>query len=65
MLFDTHCHIYDESYLEDIDTVLKESFDNGVTKMLIPGNTLEESIKAVEMANEYENIFADILNTCD
>ena len=60
MLFDTHCHIYDESYLEDIDIVLKESFDNGVTKMLIPGNTLDESIKAVEMANEYENIFASV-----
>ena len=52
MLFDTHCHLYDDSYLSDIDSVFEESFNSGVVKFLIPGNTLEESIKAVELSKK-------------
>ena len=60
MLFDTHCHMYDESYLNDVDSVLKESFECGIKKMLIPGNTLDESIKAVDFTENRDNVFAAV-----
>lgn len=60
MIFDTHCHIYDEMYNDDLDKVLSDAFSNGVKKILVPGNTLEESIKAVELADRYDNLFAAV-----
>ena len=60
MLFDTHCHLYDESYLNDVDSVLKESFECGIKKLLIPGNTLDESIKAVDFVENRDNVFAAV-----
>ena len=60
MLFDTHCHIYDEAYEQDLDEVIKESSTCKVKKFLVPGNTLEECKKAVKLANEYENIYCAV-----
>ena len=60
MIFDTHCHIYDEMYKDDVEQVLNDAFSNGVKKILVPGNTLQEAIKAVENANAYENVYAAV-----
>ena len=60
MIFDTHCHIYDEMYNEDLEKVLSDAFSNGVKKILVPGNTLEESIKAVKLASEHDNLYAAV-----
>ncbi|MGG9971275.1 TatD family hydrolase [Ferruginibacter sp. SUN002] len=36
-LIDTHCHLYSEEFLTDIDMVIKTATDEGVNKFYLPG----------------------------
>lgn len=59
-LFDTHCHIHFDSYGLDAESVIESAKAAGVTRLMCVGCTLEDSIKAVEMAERHENIWASI-----
>ena len=50
MLIDTHAHLYWESYLEDLDQVIKRSIGNGVTTIINVGVDVELSKKALRQA---------------
>lgn len=48
MLIDSHCHIYDEKFTEDIDAVIKNAQANGVERIFMPNcdsSTIEAMIK--------------------
>ncbi len=36
MLIDSHCHLYDEKFNEDLDQVINNAQENGIAKMLLP-----------------------------
>ncbi len=57
-LFDTHAHYNDERFDKDRDEVIKSLQENNVEKCINVGYTLESSIKAIEIANKYNYIFA-------
>ena len=70
MYFDTHCHLNSEQLYENRDEFIKHSLDNQVEMMVVVGYDLESSKKAVEIAKEYDFIYAavgigpnDCLNT--
>ncbi|MFH0802438.1 MAG: TatD family hydrolase [bacterium] len=50
MLIDTHIHLTEECYQGDLPQVLKESWEAGVTAVIIPGCDLPSSLKAVEIS---------------
>lgn len=50
MLFDTHCHLTDEKFEEDRAELLQRAADEGITEILIVGDTLERSGQALKMA---------------
>lgn len=56
MIIDTHCHLDDARY-DDIDSVIKNAFDNGVNKIIIPGADINDLPKAAQIANSNENIY--------
>lgn len=56
MIIDTHCHLDDVRY-DDIDSVIKNAFDNGVNKIIIPGADINDLPKAAQIANSNENIY--------
>ncbi|MBQ7135980.1 TatD family hydrolase [Campylobacter sp.] len=56
MIIDTHCHLDDARY-DDIDSVIKNAFDNGVNKIIIPGADINDLPKAAQIANLNENIY--------
>ena len=58
-LIDAHCHLTYEPFA-DIDAVLKRSRDAGVTGWVTIGTDLADSQKAVELAGQFENIFAAV-----
>lgn len=60
MLIDTHCHIHEADYSLDIGEVLKRAQDADVQKMICVGTSEESSKRAVEFAEQHENIFAAI-----
>lgn len=58
MYFDTHIHLNSEKYKENFEEVFKEMLDSGVKYFVCPGYDLESSKKAIELAEEYEEIYA-------
>ena len=48
MLIDSHCHIYDEKFIDDIDEVIKNAAANGIERIFMPNcdsSTIEAMIK--------------------
>ncbi len=57
MLFiDTHAHLYDEQYTNDIATVMQESIQAGVQRMYLPNLTLESIPAMLSMTEQYPNM---------
>lgn len=57
-MIDAHCHMQFHKFEGDYDSVIKEAIAKGVTKIVNTGTSIESSKKAVELAQEYENLFA-------
>ena len=60
MIIDTHIHLYDERYLEQLEEVIEEARKNDVGKMIVIGYDFESSKKAIELANQYPNLYATL-----
>lgn len=56
-IIDTHCHLDNIQYQDDVDTVIKNSIDEGVDFFLIPGADPQELPKAVALAEKYDEVF--------
>lgn len=59
-LFDSHCHLDDPSYTDDMDGVLERARAAGVVRMMTIGVTLETSRRAVGLAKARPGIFASV-----
>jgi len=57
-LVDTHCHIHFSDYELNTEDVIKDAFDSKVTRLIAVGCTLEDSVAAVELAKNHNNIWA-------
>lgn len=60
MLIDTHCHLNDEVYKNNIDEVISRAKIRGITKIIVIGYNKVSSLEAVRIANMYDNIYASI-----
>ncbi|WP_457743961.1 TatD family hydrolase [Sulfurimonas sp.] len=57
MIIDTHIHLDDEKYREDLDDVLKRAKAGGVERFIIPGADVSTLDRAVEIAEKYDNVY--------
>lgn len=57
-LVDTHCHLHMDYYKKDREQVIQRAYENNVMFMLTVGISASDSIKAVELAEKYEKIYA-------
>jgi len=57
MIIDTHCHLDDERYRDDLDEVLQNAKDAGVQKFIIPGADMATLERAVEIAEHYDDVY--------
>jgi TatD DNase family protein len=57
MIVDTHCHLDDDRYNNDLDAVLQYAKAEGVGKFIIPGADPETLERAVEIAQKYESVY--------
>ncbi|MGN8648217.1 TatD family hydrolase [Gracilibacillus sp. HCP3S3_G5_1] len=60
MLFDTHVHLNVSQFDEDREEVLQRAKEAGVENMVIVGFDHETIPKAIEMAEQYEHIYAAV-----
>jgi TatD DNase family protein len=56
MFIDTHCHLNFPDYQNDLDQVVKNSVDSGVEKIICASSNLEDSKRAVGLAQKYPGI---------
>lgn len=60
MLIDSHVHLDDERFDNDREMLIKSLESNGVELVINVGAGLESSINSVELAREYDNIYATV-----
>lgn len=56
-IIDTHCHIDSDVFKEDLDALLKHSFNNGIEKIIIPGAHIKDLPYAAELAQKYDRVY--------
>jgi TatD DNase family protein len=59
-LIDTHCHLTDPAFEQDLGQVIERAMAAGIEKIIIPSVNLETSRRAVELANKFPQLFAAI-----
>lgn len=57
-MVDVHCHLNFHSFEKDCDQVIKDAVEAGVTTIVNTGTSIPSSRKAVEFAQQYENLYA-------
>ena len=60
MLFDTHVHLNDEQYDQDLKEVIQNALDAGVEKMVVVGFDRPTITKAMALIEEYDFLYASI-----
>ncbi|HQE92861.1 MAG TPA: TatD family hydrolase [Anaerolineae bacterium] len=55
MLIDTHAHLQHARYANDLEATLTRAAAGGVTAVIVPGSTLEDSRAAVALAERYRD----------
>jgi TatD DNase family protein len=59
-LFDTHTHLDDQQFVEDLDQVFERMAQAGVTRVLCAAYDMDSSRRAVAMAEKYPGIWASV-----
>ena len=57
MIIDTHIHLDNEQYYDDLDEVLLRAKEGGVERFIIPGADPKDLERAYALSREYEEIY--------
>ena len=57
MIIDTHTHLDNVKFIDDVDEVIKRAKENGVKKFIIPAADPKDLPRAIELAEKYEDIY--------
>ncbi|RKD28849.1 TatD family hydrolase [Thermohalobacter berrensis] len=60
MLIDTHAHLDDGRFDRDREEIIKSLKENDIDIVINPGANVATSVKAVSLAEKYENIYAAV-----
>jgi TatD DNase family protein len=60
MYIDTHAHLFFANFETDLDTVIENSIKAGVTKIIVPGTSIETSKQSIDLANKYDCIYSTV-----
>lgn len=57
-MIDVHCHLNFHAFSKDIDEVVKNAREKGVTTIINTGTKIDSSEKAVELSETYDDMYA-------
>ncbi len=57
-IFDSHCHLQDRRFKNEIEKVINRAKMSGIEKILVPGWDLRSSKEAVSIACEFDSVYA-------
>ena len=60
MIFDTHIHLNSEEYTNNLIDLLNNAKNKGVTNFLCIGYDVESSKKAIEIADQFDFVYASV-----
>ncbi|MCK9537240.1 MAG: TatD family hydrolase [Bacilli bacterium] len=60
MIIDTHIHLYDQQYQSDFSQIIDEAFAADVRKMIVVGYDYESSLKAINLAEKHDFLYAAV-----
>ena len=60
MFFDTHCHLNDKAFKDDIEGYIERAKKEGVSRLLIIAWDVASSKKAIAIADKYNNVYAAV-----
>ena len=60
MFIDSHCHIYYDTFNDDINNVIDRASKAGVEKIICVGVDLESSEKCINLADTFSDIYATV-----
>ncbi len=59
-LCDTHCHLNLNNFENDLEEVIERALLVGVNRILVPGINMETNMRAVELADQHEQIYVAV-----
>lgn len=60
MFIDTHAHLADERFKDNLNEVIKYAFDMGVEKIICSASDINSSRASITLASQFENVYATI-----
>jgi len=60
ILFDSHCHLDDKCYDNDLKNVIDRAKNENVSAMMLVGVNIKTSLKAIKIAGAYKNIITSV-----
>jgi TatD DNase family protein len=60
MIVETHAHLNMEDYKDDITEVITRANQAGVKQLVVIGVDLASNLKAIEISEKYDNVFATV-----
>ena len=57
MIIDTHTHLDNEKFINDVDEVIQRAKSEGVEKFIIPAADPKDLPRAVELAQKYDDVY--------
>ena len=57
MIIDTHIHLDDDRYRDDLDEVLNRAREGGIKRFIIPGADAKTLSRAIEIAESYDDVY--------
>lgn len=59
-IFDTHAHMDDPRYSENLDGILKKQKESGVCGIITSGSEIPSSFRSCDLADKYDFIYASV-----
>ncbi len=60
MLIDSHCHLQDRKFRDDMADAIARAAESGVTAMITIGYDMPSSRRAIEIADAHDNVYATV-----
>lgn len=54
---DTHCHLFWDSFADDLDAVIHRAQESGITKIIIPATNFETLRQAMTISDRFDHVF--------
>ncbi|MBW1890393.1 MAG: TatD family hydrolase [Deltaproteobacteria bacterium] len=59
-LFDSHCHLDDRTFAQDLENTIQSARDVGVFEMMTVGVGLKSSLRTLDLAESHDGLYASV-----